>query len=108
MGKPEAVEDSPTHPPPVEGNDRILHEEDILHAMQLLGHKKIENNLMYVQLVKSIFQEVIEHYVCKVAKNTEEARQLIELGCEYVTGEYRDGGKLFRKKKLLYLRSTEL
>jgi hypothetical protein len=27
---------------------------------------------------------------------------LIELGFEYVTGEYTDGGKLFKKKKLLY------
>jgi len=28
--------------------------------------------------------------------------QLIELGFEYVTGEYGDGGKLFKKKKLYY------
>jgi hypothetical protein len=33
------------------------------------------------------------------------AVRLIELGFKYVTGEYDDGGKLFKKKKLLYLGS---
>jgi len=36
--------------------------------------------------------------------NVEEAKQLTKLGFEYVNGEQSDGGKLFRKKKLLYLR----
>jgi hypothetical protein len=31
--------------------------------------------------------------------NTEEACQLIEVGFEYVTGEYTNGGKIFRKRK---------
>jgi len=34
------------------------------------------------------------------SKNDEEVVQLVELGFRYVTGEYADGGKLFRKKKL--------
>jgi len=38
-------------------------------------------------------------YTCKVAQNVEQATQLIEAGFEYVTGEYNDGGKLFRKRK---------
>jgi integrase len=78
--------------------------KDILHVMQLLGHKKIENTLIYVQLVKAIFQEIDEKYVCKVAKNVQEAKKLVEAGFEYVTGEYNDGGKLFRKRKTLYLK----
>lgn len=70
--------------------------------MQLLGHRKIENTLLYVQLVNSTFQEIDDEYVCKVARTAQEAVQLVELGFGYVTGEYSDGGKLFKKKKLLY------
>ena len=40
-----------------------------------------------------------------MAKNTKEAGELIEAGFEYVTGEYGDGGKLFRKAKASYLGS---
>jgi hypothetical protein len=40
-----------------------------------------------------------------VAKTAQDAVDLIELGFEHVTGEYDDGGKLFKKKKLLYLGS---
>jgi integrase len=78
---------------------------DIFHVMQFLGHRKIENTLLYVQLAKSIFKDHDDQYVCKVAKNAQEATQLRELGFEFVTGEYSDGGKLFKKQKLLYLSS---
>jgi hypothetical protein len=36
-------------------------------------------------------------YICKVAKNVEEASPLIEVGFEYVCDF--DGAKLFRKRK---------
>ena len=74
-----------------------------VYRQQFLGHRKIENTLLYVQLTNSIFQDVDNQYVCKVAKTAQEAIQLVELGFEYVTGEYGDGEKLFKKKKLLYL-----
>jgi len=35
----------------------------------------------------------------KVVHNTEESCKLVEVGFEYVTGEYVDGGKIFRKRK---------
>ena len=41
----------------------------------------------------------------KTAMNVKEATELIELGFEYVTGEYSDGGKIFRKRKTMYLGS---
>ena len=44
-----------------------------------------------------------EKFICKVAKNTKEASKLIEVGFEYVTGKYGDGGKLFKKRKSSYL-----
>ena len=76
--------------------------KDILYVKQLLGHKAIKTTLKYVQLV-DLPQE--ERFICKVAQNADEATELIEAGFEYVTGEYDDGGKLFRKQKLSYLGS---
>jgi len=67
--------------------------KDILHVMQLLGHKNIKNTLIYTQLVSVNENE----YICKVAKTLEEATQLIEAGFEYVCD--MDGCKLFRKRK---------
>ncbi len=67
--------------------------KDILHVMQLLGHKNIQNTLVYTHLVQ--FES--DDYVCKVAKTVKEAQELIESGFEYVCDV--DGYKLFRKRK---------
>ncbi len=66
---------------------------DILHVMQLLGHKSIKNTLVYTHLVDFGSDE----FVCKVARTVEDAKQLVENGFEYVTDA--DGMKLFRKRK---------
>jgi len=76
--------------------------KDILYVQQLLGHRSIKNTLTYVQLV-AMPQE--ERFICKVANDAREAKELIELGFDYVTGEYDNGGKLFRKMKMTYLGS---
>jgi integrase len=67
--------------------------KDILHVMQLLGHKNIRNTLVYTHLVN--FES--DDYICKVAKTVEEARSLIESGFEFVT-DIQDS-QLFRKRK---------
>jgi len=67
--------------------------KDILHVMSILGHKNIQNTLVYTHLVD--FQS--DEYVCKVAKNVDEAKVLVESGFEYVTDV--DDVKLFRKRK---------
>ncbi len=67
--------------------------KDILHVKWMLGHKRIENTLIYTHLIPFAKDE----YVCKVAHNLEEAQALIESGFEYVTE--MDGVKLFRKRK---------
>jgi integrase len=67
--------------------------KDILHVMQLLGHKNIRNTLVYTHLVS--FES--DDYACKVAKTLEETRALIEDGFDYVTD--MDGHKIFRKRK---------
>jgi len=67
--------------------------KDLLHVMNILGHKNIKNTLIYTHLVKFSSDE----YVCKVAKTLDDAMALVEAGFEYVTD--MDGAKLFRKHK---------
>jgi hypothetical protein len=62
----------------------------------------IKNTTRYDQLDNKSEEE---RFISKVAMNVKEAAELVELGFEYVTGEYDDGGKLFKKKKLSYLGS---
>jgi integrase len=54
---------------------------DILHVMQVLGHRNIKNTLIYTQLVK---MEKESNYYSVVAKTAKEAKDLIESGFEYV------------------------
>jgi len=61
--------------------------------MQLLGHKNINNALIYTQLVN--FKD--DDYTAKVAHSEQEVCQLIEAGFEYVC-DY-SGNKIFRKRK---------
>jgi len=68
--------------------------KNILHVMQLLGHKNIQNTLVYTHLVN--FEN--DEFHTAVADNVEKACKLVEAGFEYVTGEYNDGGKIFRKQ----------
>jgi integrase len=67
--------------------------KDILHVKQLLGHVNIMNTLVYTNLVH--FED--QSFVCKCAKNSDEAMLLIESGFEFVCDV--EGVKLFRKPK---------
>jgi integrase len=67
--------------------------KDILHVMNLLGHRNIESTLVYTQLIS--FES--DEYYSAVARNVEEARKLLEEGFEYVC--QKDGIILFRKRK---------
>jgi hypothetical protein len=69
--------------------------KDIVHVKELLGHVNINNTLTYVHLANAVSS--IDEYICKVAKDVNEAKALIESGFEYVT-EF-NGVKLFRKRK---------
>lgn len=60
--------------------------------MRLLGHKNINNTLIYTQLVS-----FSDDYVSRVAKGVQELCQLVEAGFEYVTD--MDGVKILRKRK---------
>jgi len=66
---------------------------DILHVMSLLGHRNIENILIYTQLISYESDE----YHSAVAKSVDEARKLVEEGFDYVC--QKDDLMLFRKRK---------
>jgi integrase/DNA-directed RNA polymerase subunit RPC12/RpoP len=72
--------------------------KDILHVKSFLGHKEIENTLIYIQLDKSLFQNIPEDsFTIRAAHTLEEAIKLGEVGFEpYVV---MDGVQLFRKRK---------
>ena len=76
------------------GTNEYRKTKDIIHVMQVLGHRRIQNTLKYIQLAK-----VCEStdYVCKVAKDDKEISLLIESGFEYICD--KDGLKFFRKPK---------
>ncbi len=67
--------------------------KDLLHVMQLLGHRNIETTLIYTQLVN--FEK--DEYYSAIAHNVEEAKKLIESGFEYVCTH--ENTMLFRKRK---------
>jgi len=73
---------------------------DILHAMRMVGHKSIGNTMIYIDLERALFATPKnEEFTARVAHNVEEACRLVEAGFEYVTGDYNNGGKIFRKRK---------
>jgi len=72
---------------------------DILHVKRLLGHQSINTTLIYIDLNHAIFRTKNDQFTVRVAETVDEACQLIGVGFEYVTGDYMDGGKIFRKRK---------
>ena len=73
--------------------------KDIMHVKEFLGHKEIENTQLYIQLDAQLFQNIPEDkFTTRVAKTTDECCKLIDVGFEYVTGTFEDGGKIFRKR----------
>ena len=67
--------------------------KDILHVMALLGHRNVQNTMLYTQLVN--FEGADYH--SSTAKTIEEAAKLVESGFEYVVTV--DNIMLFRKRK---------
>lgn len=72
--------------------------KDILYVQQLPRHRDIKYTLKYIQPV-NMPQE--EKFICKVAKDSEQATELIELGFEFVARAHDDGSNLFLKKEVI-------
>lgn len=68
--------------------------KDILHVMQMLGHKNIKNTLVYTHLVNI---DSADDWICKVASSPTEIQGLIEGGFEHVLT--KEGLEYFRKRK---------
>ncbi len=72
--------------------------KDILHVKEFLGHKEIDNTLVYIQLDKSLFQNLPDDsFIIRAAHSLEEAIKLGEVGFEPFV--VMDGVQLFRKRK---------
>jgi integrase/recombinase XerD len=71
--------------------------KDIIHVQRLLGHKNIQNTLVYITIENALFTEANDEFHVRTAKTVEEACKLVEVGFEYVTEI--DGVKIFRKRK---------
>ena len=71
--------------------------KDIIHVKTVLGHKNIASTMIYINLENAIFLEQNDEFICKVAKTSDEAINLIEAVFQYVTE--MDNIKLFRKRK---------
>lgn len=73
----------------------LYHEtKDILFVKNFLGHKNIQNTLLYTHLVED---ELDDSYVVKVAINLDEYVTLLETGFEYISDF--EGMKVLRKRK---------
>jgi len=73
--------------------------KDLLHTMAFLGHKKSDNTLLCIQLDQKLFKDMDDSFITRIAHNAQEACGLVEVGFDYIAGEYSDGGKIFRKRK---------
>jgi len=71
--------------------------KDILHVQQFLGHKNIASTMVYITIEQTIFKEVDDEFVVRVANNLDEFVGLLEAGFEYVS-DY-EGKKVLRKRK---------
>ena len=72
--------------------------KDITHVQTMLGHKGLNNTLLYINLEHALFGEGdSQEFHVKVASNVEEACELVKAGFEPVCR--LDGKQLFRKRK---------
>ncbi len=69
--------------------------KDPVYVQHILGHRSITNTMKYTHLVD---WKDSEQFVCKVARNLEEASGLIESGFDYVS-QFPNGIQLYRKRK---------
>ena len=69
--------------------------KDILHVMQLLGHRDINTTLIYTQIVSFESNE----FIPRRAKSKEEEDALIKAGFEFVRYDHMNKEAIYRKRK---------
>ncbi|MBA7493597.1 hypothetical protein ES702_04156 [subsurface metagenome] len=63
--------------------------------MKMLGHRNIQNTLIYTHLIEGTESS---DWISKVTRSVKGARALTEAGFDYVK-DFNDGLMLFRKRK---------
>ena len=71
--------------------------KDPLYVKELLGHKKLDTTLLYIQIERTIFKESNDQFIVKIARTLEEVKKLLEVGFDYVC--QKDGMVFLRKRK---------
>jgi integrase len=72
--------------------------KDIMHVKTVLGHKNINNTMIYINIEQALFLAENDDFTCKIAKDAKVATQLIETGFQYIATT-PDALMLFRKRK---------
>lgn len=76
----------------------LYHEtKDIVLVKQFLGHRNIENTMLYIQLENAIFKSQDDKFIVKATSDHKEIAALLEVGFEYVC--QKDDLVYFRKRK---------
>ncbi len=71
--------------------------KDLLHVKELLGHKNVDNTMVYIQIERALFNETDAEFTVRIAKTPDEIKELLEAGFEYVCE--KDGFLFFRRRK---------
>ncbi len=71
--------------------------KDPLYVKELLGHKKLDTTLLYIQVERALFQSGGDEFTVKIAKTPEEIQSLLAVGFEWVG--VKDGLVFLRKHK---------
>lgn len=81
----------------LEGNNALSSNRGHSVCKDPLGHRCINNTLIYIQLAKAISKRLSDNSVCKMAKAADDAQKLIEADFDYVCEV--EGFELFHKRK---------
>lgn len=71
--------------------------KDVMLVKNFLGHKAINNTMLYIQLAEAIYKETNDEFTVKATRSPEEIKALLEVGFEYICTS--EGLMFFRKRK---------
>jgi hypothetical protein len=71
--------------------------EDAYYVKQFLGYKCLRNTEIYINIERTLFEELTDDSTVKVADKPEEIKALLELGFEWVS--QKDNLIFLRKRK---------
>jgi integrase/recombinase XerD len=71
--------------------------KDIVHVKQVLGHKSIDNTMIYINIEQAIFLEQNDEWTSKAAKTPTECMKLIDAG--FTLADTIEGIHIYRKRK---------